>query len=143
MISLPDNTNDLIRHYTFNEQELAVIKQRRGNPNRIGFAIHLCYLRYPGIMLGVNVVPRASLLTIVAQQLKINQNEWNNYAKRDQTRREHLVELQTIFGFTPFTTRHYQPAVQSLEELAFQTDKGIILAQALVENLRNLSSILN
>lgn len=137
LIALPDNTNDLIRQYTFNEQELAIIKQRRGAPNRLGFAVQLCYLRYPGTTLSVNVVPPSSLLTVVAQQLKVNPDEWGNYAKRTQTRREHLVELKTVFGFTPFTKRHYQPAVDNLEELAWQTDKGIILAQALVEYLRS------
>ena len=60
LIALPDNTNDLIRQYTFNEQELAIIKQRRGAPNRLGFAVQLCYLRYPGTILGVNVVPPSS-----------------------------------------------------------------------------------
>ena len=45
-------------------------------------------------------------------------------------RREHLVELQTVFGFQPFTIGHYRQAVQLLTELAMQTDKGIVLAAA-------------
>jgi hypothetical protein len=47
-----------------------------------------------------------------------------------------LVELQTVFGFKPFTMSHYRQAVHTLTELALQTDKGIVLASALVENLR-------
>ena len=57
---LCQQTNDeLIRHYTFSEFDLASIRQRRGNHNRLGFAVQLCYLRYPGFALptqGENVV---------------------------------------------------------------------------------------
>jgi hypothetical protein len=45
-----------------------------------------------------------------------------------------LVELQTVFGFKPFTMSHYRQAVHTLTELALQTDKGIVLASTLVEN---------
>lgn len=67
---------------------------------------------------------------------------WNDYGQREQTRREHLVELQTVFGFKPFTMSHYRQAVHTLTELALQTDKGIVLASTLVENLRRQSIIL-
>lgn len=49
---------------------------------------------------------------------------------------EHLSELQTVFGFRPFTMSHYRQAVQMLTELAMQTDKGIVLASALIGHLR-------
>lgn len=101
------------------------------------FAIHLCYMRYPGIILGINDQPfLPSLLEIVANQLKISIDHWQTYGKREQTRREHLIELQTIFGFQIFSTsNHYPSSLSSLEELACQTDKGIVLAVALIENL--------
>ncbi|HEM8770682.1 TPA: DUF4158 domain-containing protein, partial [Enterobacter hormaechei] len=51
------------------------------------------------------------------------------------------VELQTVFGFQPFTIGHYRQAVQLLTELAMQTDKGIVLARALIEHLRRQSVI--
>ncbi|HIE4356009.1 TPA: Tn3 family transposase, partial [Proteus mirabilis] len=55
---------------------------------------------------------------------------------------EHLSELQTVFGFRPFTMSHYRQAVQMLTELAMQTDKGIVLASALIGHLRRQSVIL-
>jgi hypothetical protein len=39
-----------------------------------------------------------------------------------------------VFGFQPFTIGHYRQAVQLLTELAMQTDKGIVLARALIEH---------
>ncbi|MEO6878613.1 MAG: DUF4158 domain-containing protein, partial [Gemmatimonadaceae bacterium] len=39
-------TNDeLIRHYTFSEADLSLIRQRRGDANRLGAAVQLCLLR--------------------------------------------------------------------------------------------------
>ncbi|WP_262370280.1 DUF4158 domain-containing protein, partial [Enterobacter hormaechei] len=80
-------------------------------------------------------------LRLVANQLKGGIESWDEYGQREQTRREHLVELQTVFGFQPFTIGHYRQAVQLLTELAMQTDKGIVLARALIEHLRRQSVI--
>lgn len=142
LLALPDAKDELIRHYTFNETDLSVIRQRRGAANRLGFAVQLCYLRFHGTFLGVDEPPFPPLLRMVAAQLKMPVESWSEYGQREQTRREHLVELQTVFGFKPFTMSHYRQAVHTLTELALQTDKGIVLASALVENLRRQSIIL-
>jgi|GEM_PF-940901 len=136
LLALPDAKDELIRQYTFNETDLSIIRQRRGSANRLGFAIQLCYLRFPGVILGVDESPFPPLLRMVAAQLKVPVESWDGYGQREQTRREHLVELQTVFGFKSFTMSHYRQAVHTLTELALQTDKGIVLASTLVENLR-------
>jgi TnpA family transposase len=100
----------------------------------MGFAVQLCYMRYPGIVLSINETPFFPLLNLVADQLKMSVNVWGEYGKRDQTRREHLAELQTIFGFQTFSMGYYQSFVSSLADLAWQTDKGIVLASALVQS---------
>lgn len=76
------------------------------------------------------------LVNFVADQLKISTKAWDEYGKRDQTRREHLVELQSIFGFRTFSREYYPLFVNSLADLAWQTDKGIVLATALVQSFR-------
>lgn len=136
LFALPDNQKDLIQQYTFSESDLSIIRQHRGAANRMGFAIQLYYMRYPGIILSINEKPFPPLLNFVANQLKMSANVWNEYGKRDQTRREHLAELQTIFGFQTFSMESYQSFVNSLEDFAWQTDKGIILASALVQSFR-------
>jgi hypothetical protein len=83
------------------------------------------------------------LLKLVADQLKVSTERWDEYGKREQTRRNHLVELQTTFGFQIFTIGHYQQAVRTLTELAMQTDKGIVLASALIEHFRRKSIVLS
>ena len=48
LLALPDTKDDLIRHYTLSDTDLSFIRQRRGPANRLGFAVQLCYLRFPG-----------------------------------------------------------------------------------------------
>lgn len=116
LLALPDTKDDLIRHYTFSDTDLSIIRQRRGSANRLGFAVQLCYMRYPGVMLTVDEEPFPPLLHLVATQLKVPLEAWADYGQRAETRREHLLELQSVFGFQPFTTRHYRPNVYSLDE---------------------------
>ncbi|TVT54828.1 MAG: Tn3 family transposase [Azoarcus sp. PHD] len=142
LLALPETKDDLIRYYTFSDTDLSIIRQRRGPANRLGFAVQLCYLRFPGIILGIDQPAFPPLLKLVADQLKAPVERWSDYGQRGQTRREHLVELQTVFGFRPFTMSHYRQAVHALTDLALQTDKGIVLAEALIEHLRRHSIIL-
>lgn len=86
--------------------------------------------------------PFPPLLKLIADQIKVGIESWGDYGQREWTMREHLVELQTVLGFQSFTTSHYRQAVQLLTELATQADKGILLANALIEHLRHKSVIL-
>ena len=52
LLALPESQDDLIRYYTFNDSDLSLIRQRRGDANRLGFAVQLTLLRYPGYALG-------------------------------------------------------------------------------------------
>lgn len=99
-------------------------------------------MRYPGMMLGVRSEPFSPLLQMVASQLKISVESWIEYGKRAETRREHALELQEIFGFQTFTMTHYRAGVRSLEDIAWQTDKGVVLAAALIEDLRKQQVLL-
>lgn len=51
LLALPESQDDLILHYSFTESDLSLIRQRRGDANRINFAVQLCLLRYPGYAL--------------------------------------------------------------------------------------------
>jgi TnpA family transposase len=64
LLAIPESREELIRQYTFSDQDLSIIRQRRGPANRLGFAIQLCYLRHPGTVLGVEEMPCAPLLFV-------------------------------------------------------------------------------
>ena len=63
----------------------------------LGFAVQLCLLRYPGQGAGPGEHPPEAMIVFVAQQLGVSiQPLFADYALRDQTRREHAVELQKL-----------------------------------------------
>ena len=53
----PTDPAAIVRHHTFSPEDLALIRQRRRAANRLGFAVHLAYLRFPGRVLGVEETP--------------------------------------------------------------------------------------
>ena len=142
LLAFPIEKSELIRLYTFSEQDLSVIKQRRGDANRLGFAVLLCALRYPGQALSAGERPPSSFLTMVARQLGIDETIWDQYGEREETRREHLSELRAFLGLTPFGLRQFHQFARWLAELAMQTDKGVVLATALVQELRREKVVL-
>jgi TnpA family transposase len=143
LLSLPQTQQELIQLFAFSEPDKSVISQHRGAANRLGFAVQLCYMRYPGMLFPAGQQPHLPLLKLICAQLKITDDAWEGYSERAETRRDHLLSIQSIFGFQTFTTsNHYKYAVHCLESIALQTDKGIILARELIENLRSQKILL-
>src|ERR1700693_3528654 len=97
LIALPSADHDLRLRYTLSENDLAIIRSKRGPHNRLGFAIQLCYLRFPGQAMTLDAVPSVELLVYVAQQIQVTPDAWTEYAARDEPRREHALELQSVF----------------------------------------------
>ncbi|PKQ71139.1 Tn3 family transposase [Aeromonas sobria] len=138
----PDTEDELIRRYAFGETDLSLIRQRRGDANRLGVAVQLCLLRFPGQGLLPDVAVPTPLLQWIGRQLLLDPACWPQYAERKETRREHLLELRTYLGMEPFGLAHYRQAVHATTELALQTDKGIVLASNVLDSLRHRHIIL-
>lgn len=100
-------------------------------------AIQLCLLRFPGQGLLTDTVISTSLLAWVGSQLGINTACWSQYAERGTTRREHMLELRAYLGMEAFGLTHYRQVLQATTELALQTDKGIVLANSMLDTLRH------
>jgi len=141
-LALPDNQEEFIRHYTFSESDLSLIRQRRGDANRMGVAVQLCLLRFPGQGLLPDATVPMPLLQWIGRQLRLDPICWPQYAEREETRREHLLELRAYLGMDPFGLRHYRQSVHATTELALQTDKGSVLASSVLDSLRQRHIIL-
>jgi Domain of unknown function (DUF4158) len=88
------------------------------------------------VVLGEDERPHAPILNLIAAQLEIPAMAWALYAERDETRREHLLELLPRLGMEQFGTSHYRALSAWLEPTALQTTRGILLVRAVVEELR-------
>ena len=127
----PNGESELARHYSFSETDLALIRQRRGDANRLGFAAQLCLLRYPGqgLMLkgAVEEVPTA-FLHWIGSQLGIDPVCWPGYFLREATRREHLLELRSYLKLRPFGPGRC-PAVPDISHGAGHADGQGVLTE--------------
>jgi TnpA family transposase len=65
-------------------EELELIVWKRADYGRLGYALLLCYLRYPGQVLEAREVPPAALVSFIAQQLGVNLTAFAEYGRRDQ-----------------------------------------------------------
>jgi TnpA family transposase len=126
----------MVRHYTLSSEDLALINRRRGDPNRLGFALMLCYLRFPGRILQQGEQPPAELCRFVAEQLSLDAAHFGDYAERDQTRREHVLEIQAALEIRPLTRAMYRELAAWLLPTALATDHGLTLVATLLEELR-------
>jgi hypothetical protein len=128
---------EMVRHYTLSPEDLALIDRRRGDANRLGFAVLLCYLRFPGRTLRQHEQPPAAMLAFIAEQLCLEPANFGDYAERDQTRREHLAEIQTLVGYRIFNRAIYREMSAWLLPTARATEKGSALAAVALEELRH------
>ena len=71
LLALPDDETLLVQHWTLSRDDLAIIVRRRRPHNRLGFAIQLCALRYPGRFLRPGELIPDTPLAFVAEQLQV------------------------------------------------------------------------
>ncbi len=117
------------------------MRRRRGARNRLGLSVQLALLRFSGRALRPGETPSPELLGFLARQLKVSPDVWADYAERDETRREHLAELQAHYGLRSFGLSHYRSLAAWLMPTALQTDRGVALVEAAFEELRRRSII--
>lgn len=142
LLVLPESQDDLIQQYSFTDADLALIRQRRGAANRLGFAVQMCLLRYPGYALASDTMLPDPVIHWVAKQVRGDAGAWPEYGGREKTRNEHLHELRAYLGLSVFGLPDFRKLVHSLADLAMQTDKAMILAAHSLETLRQKRIIL-
>lgn len=136
LLAIPTLEADLHRLYGLSDADLGLIREHRGDANRLGFTVLMAYMRYPGVILGVEEDPAPQVLTFLADQIGISPNAWETYDRGTATSRRHVLELQRVFEFTSFTVQEQRLGVEALSKSALVTDHGFVLAEELVESLR-------
>ena len=97
LLVAPTDERALIRYASLSGEDLDLILSKRGHRNQLGFAVQICLMRFPGRALALNEIPSA-LLHFLADQLGVNPAAFADYARRDETRREHLIEVQSYLS---------------------------------------------
>jgi len=136
LFAIPTSPAEMARrHYVLNPEDLTLVQAKRRAFNRLGFAVQLCLLRHPGQGLGPGEQPPAAVLGFVAGQIGTSPEVFTDYARRDQTRREHAAELQTVLGLRSFRLSDWRDCLRIGAEAAWATDRGEPIVQAILAHL--------
>jgi len=136
LLALPLTETDLIRHWTLSPAEIAAIQRRRRDRNRLGFALQLCALRYPGRLLRPGELVPPPALRYVAHQLDADPDALGAYAARFQTRYEQLEALRETFGFATLERPQRRELLAWLLPVALTTTSAPAIAATLMDELR-------
>jgi hypothetical protein len=132
----PTEQRDLVRHFTLSEADLGAIRRCRGDHNRLGYALMLCYLRHPGRALRSGERPPPALLAFVAEQIGILPDAVDGYLAAERNRQRHAVECQEQLGLRPFGKRAAAELASALLLQAIEDDRLARLAELVMETCR-------
>ncbi|MEO7468508.1 MAG: Tn3 family transposase [Sphingobium limneticum] len=136
LFALPESEPDLVRYWTLSSADLHVITSRRRPHNRLGFALQLCALRYPGRLLKPGEFIPDAPLRFVGDQLGVEPDVLADYATRGPTRYEQLDTLREVFGFRQLSRPIHAELQAWLLPIALTMTGGIDLARILMEEFR-------
>ena len=142
LFDLPTDEASILKHYTLADDDLEHIRARRRTENRIGFALQLCALRYPGRLLSHGEVIPETVLRSIGAQLGIGDDAVLTYAARRQTRQEHLEALRTTYGYRMFTGHRAREMAAWLAAEAEDAHSGEDLVRRFAAECRSRQIIL-
>ena len=142
LFALPQREAALLRHYTLSDEDLQNIGARRRPRNKLGFALQLCVLRYPGRLLAPGEFVPPAVVDFIGRQLDLDGDELADYAVRSETRHEHLAELRRLYGFRSFAGGAAHELGDRLREEAPRAQSNEDLVRRFVEACRHTRTIL-
>ena len=132
----PTTQRELVRHYTLSNSDLVAIRRYRGDQNRLGYALMLCYLRFPGRALRTGERPPAPLLAFVSAQIDVLTGGIDEYLATDRSRQRHAILCQEQLGLRPFGRRTGAELTDVLLARAIENDSLAFLAELVMQTCR-------
>jgi TnpA family transposase len=103
------NEIQLARYFHLDEADLEFISNRRGNHNRLGFALQITSVRFLGRFLPDPTRVPLNAQQFVATQLLITDIDvLVHYAKRETTEREHTALIRAHYGYRELSDSYFK-----------------------------------
>jgi hypothetical protein len=138
LFGVPADEDSLIRHHSLTAADRLEIDLRRRDHNKLGFAVQLCVMRHPGRVLAAGEIPPRAMLKYVADQIGADPTAFATYARREETRRDHIARLMIYLD----VRRDRRAALLSAIEAAAISDGGVSILNAIVTTLRERGALL-
>jgi TnpA family transposase len=142
LLGIPLDPDGMARCFTLSRIDQELVAERRRDANRIGFAVQLALLRYPGMALAQLEQPVEPLVQWLARQLQIPAAPFAGYARRPQTMTDHARMLAATLGLRPPITADLPIMIEAAAQGAWATDRGQPIAAAVIAALHAACIIL-
>ncbi|SFI12820.1 MULTISPECIES: Tn3 family transposase [unclassified Bacillus (in: firmicutes)] len=141
-MQIPEDEWVLGTYYTFSKRDLKIINKRRREENRLGFAVQLAILRYPGCpYTHIKSIPD-SVIHYISKQIGSTPSSLSLYPQRENTLWDHLKEIRNEYDFVTFTLKEYRMTFKHLHQLALENGDAIHLLHECIDFLRKNKIIL-
>lgn len=142
LMQIPEDEWVLGTYYTFSKRDLEIINKRRREENRLGFAVQLAVLRYPGWpYTHIKNIPD-SVIHYISKQIGATPSSLSLYPQRENTLWDHLKEIRSEYDFLTFTLKEYRMTFKHLHQLALENGDAIHLLHECIDFLRKNKIIL-
>ena len=142
LMQIPEDEWVLGTYYTFSKRDLEIINKRRREENRLGFAVQLAVLRYPGWpYTHIKSIPD-SVLLYISKQIGATPSSLSLYPQRENTLWDHLKEIRSEYDFVTFALKEYRLTFKHLHQLALENGDAIHLLHECLNFLRKNKIIL-
>ena len=136
LFGVPDARQNLARHYVLSSRDLALVAAKRGDTNRIGFAVQLALLRHPGFGFTLDDGAPAHLVAFMGQQIGVALSAFDGYAARPATSSVHAREAEAALGLRQPTNADLPLLIEAGAQAAWATDRGVPIVAGITEALR-------
>jgi len=135
-LALPTDDDTLIRHWSLDDEDHRLLETRRRGDTRLGLALQLCALRYPGRFIQRGEVIPQTALTFLAEQLRIEPDALVSFAQRAPTRYEQLAVLRQHYGFSELSHPLRADLLAFARGVAIASTKDKFVVAALADEMR-------
>lgn len=135
-MKIPEDDFSLATYYTFSKQDLEIIKNHRTKENKIGFAMQLAFLRYPGWPYAyIKNVPK-TFINHIGKQIGVSISYAKKYPQRENTLWEHLKEIKNNYGYVSFNEKESLKIFNHLHNLCLENNETIFLFEEALDFFR-------
>ena len=124
----PPSRMHLERFFFLDDEDRGLIGRRRGDHNRLGFAVQLTTVRFVGTFVADPVDVPGGVVEYLAEQLNVAAASMATYTQREKTRLEHQWEIARKVGYHVFTDAEAELAVW-VDDRAWTTGEGPVGVQ--------------